>query len=639
MFLTPGDRGGADAGVTRISLDNAIIRFNGPVGRQIQSSGILIDDNGNIYPAVNDGGALGLSGNSFSDLFLASGAIINFGSGNVTLTHSTGVLTMAGTLTLGTPLAIGSGGTGLTTYTQGDILYSDATNSLAKLAKNTTASRYLSNSGTSNNPAWAQVDLTNGVTGNLPIGNGGTGQALTDPNIDRIMMWDDSAGAVKFAALADLNTETAPVSGDFILIYDAAGNLLKTDWVKVISANSSSTDNQLIRWDGTTGALIQGSTAVLSDDGNLNNNVSGSQQNAFSTTSTVGRVYFKATCVTDTLGDLAGIALARQRTTGTFPQSGDFLAEISVNTNVSPFGGGLLSWSAAENHDATHAGTNCTYVLTPTGSSAQKTRIKMLGDGPIGIGEQLNPVRRLHVTEDGSATNTVNNLLRLTNTSTGTPAAGLGCGMEWELETAASVNKVGGVFQAVMESGTTSAERIVMQVRQMAGGALQDPEGITFFHRSLTADTAYSNINTVQSWFPSTGTITLKASTTYEFEGLLMMTNGTTSHTLALGFGGTATLTSIGYTAFVGTAAVNATAAVFASAMMNAATSTVVSAAITVAGTQVWVRGLVRINAAGTFIPQFTFSAAPGAGNVLKNSFFKMREVGTDTNTTQGAWT
>jgi hypothetical protein len=61
--------------------------------------------------------------------------------------------------------------------TQGDLLYASAANTLARLAKNTTASRYLSNGGTSNNPAWSQVDLTNGVTGTLPTGNGGIGQS------------------------------------------------------------------------------------------------------------------------------------------------------------------------------------------------------------------------------------------------------------------------------------------------------------------------------------------------------------------------------------------------------------------------------------------------------------------------------
>lgn len=51
---------------------------------------------------------------------------------------------------------------------QGDVLYGSATDTLAALPKNTTATRYLSNTGTNNNPAWAQVNLSNGVTGNLP---------------------------------------------------------------------------------------------------------------------------------------------------------------------------------------------------------------------------------------------------------------------------------------------------------------------------------------------------------------------------------------------------------------------------------------------------------------------------------------
>lgn len=69
-----------------------------------------------------------------------------------------------------------AGGTGLTSYSQGDILYYNTGTTLTALAKNTTATRYLSNTGTSNNPAWAQIDLSNGVTGTLPVGNGGTGQ-------------------------------------------------------------------------------------------------------------------------------------------------------------------------------------------------------------------------------------------------------------------------------------------------------------------------------------------------------------------------------------------------------------------------------------------------------------------------------
>jgi hypothetical protein len=57
---------------------------------------------GALLVASNDGGALGASGTAWSDLFLASGGVINWNAGNATLTHS------AGLLTSNVPLAVNS---------------------------------------------------------------------------------------------------------------------------------------------------------------------------------------------------------------------------------------------------------------------------------------------------------------------------------------------------------------------------------------------------------------------------------------------------------------------------------------------------------------------------------------------------
>lgn len=46
--------------------------------------------------STDDGGAIGASGTAFSDLFLASGGVINFNAGDVTLVHSANKLTMVG---------------------------------------------------------------------------------------------------------------------------------------------------------------------------------------------------------------------------------------------------------------------------------------------------------------------------------------------------------------------------------------------------------------------------------------------------------------------------------------------------------------------------------------------------------------
>lgn len=73
-----------------------------------------------------------------------------------------------------------NGGTGLTATLQGDLLYSAADNGLSRLAKNTNATRYLSNQGTSNGPSWSSVNLSNGVTGDLTgTTRSGSNYALT----------------------------------------------------------------------------------------------------------------------------------------------------------------------------------------------------------------------------------------------------------------------------------------------------------------------------------------------------------------------------------------------------------------------------------------------------------------------------
>ena len=55
-----------------------------------------ISASGNVVPQNTDGGSLGTTSLNWSDLFLDSGAVINFDSGDVTLTHAAGKLTFGG---------------------------------------------------------------------------------------------------------------------------------------------------------------------------------------------------------------------------------------------------------------------------------------------------------------------------------------------------------------------------------------------------------------------------------------------------------------------------------------------------------------------------------------------------------------
>ena len=141
-------------------------------------------------PTANDGGALGTATLSWSDLFLASGGVINIANGDWVATHTTGVLTV---------------GTGdLRVTTAGTNSSSVVTVGGAQTLSNktlTTPNIGTPSAGTLTN--CTGLPLSSGVTGQLPLANGGTGANLVDPNADRILFWDDSAGASTWLTIGD----------------------------------------------------------------------------------------------------------------------------------------------------------------------------------------------------------------------------------------------------------------------------------------------------------------------------------------------------------------------------------------------------------------------------------------------------
>ena len=82
---------------------------------------------------------------------------------------------------------------------QGDLLYASAANAPARLAKDANSTRSLTNTGTNNNPAWAQVALATGVSGTLPVGNGGTGATSLD---DKAVLISQDSGTDTVGSVA-----------------------------------------------------------------------------------------------------------------------------------------------------------------------------------------------------------------------------------------------------------------------------------------------------------------------------------------------------------------------------------------------------------------------------------------------------
>lgn len=158
---------------------------------------------------------------------------------------------------------------------------------------------------------------------------------------------------------------------------------------------------------------------------------------------------------------------------------------------------------------------------------------------------------------------------------------------------------------------------------------------------TVQSDVTLNNNNSAQSIFPAASdTLTVAALTTYMFEAEYFIATGTTTHTTATGFAGTATLTNINYLAqlwSVTDGTINTTAP--SVLRVTTANSTVLNATSAAPFTIIRLKGIIRVNAGGTIIPQITFSAGPSGTNLGKvNSYFRLFPVGSNTVESVGRW-
>lgn len=193
--------------------------------------------------------------------------------------------------------------------------------------------------------------------------------------------------------------------------------------------------------------------------------------------------------------------------------------------------------------------------------------------------------------------------------------------------TVAPLDLTSGTLTTTPDSGAVEFANTTLYFSTASGnrGAVTS----SHFYR-LASNVTLANVATAQSWL-GVG-VSLQANTTYAFNGQFsLVTTGTTSHTEATGFGGTATLTNIGVLTTRGNAnAITATTGNVYSVYRTSNASTVQTGAFTTAQNCIYqLNGTVSINAAGTFIPQLTFSAAPaGVSTVVLGSYFQIYPLG-----------
>lgn len=159
-------------------------------------------------------------------------------------------ITTLGTITTGTwsasTITADRGGTGLTSYTIGDIIYASGATTIAKLADVATGSALISG-GVGAAPSWGKVGLATHISGTLGTGNGGTGlTAFT------------SGGAMYATSTSVVTTGTLPVASGGTGSTTSTG----TAGSGVVLATSPTIASPTISSPAITGGTIVSATSI-----------------------------------------------------------------------------------------------------------------------------------------------------------------------------------------------------------------------------------------------------------------------------------------------------------------------------------------------------------------------------------------
>lgn len=236
------DSSGVDTFITVTTLRDAMVLtggltasgstafdFSGSTGAFKTSTGIATfggsahNFSAVLQPTTNDAAALGTASLSFSDLFLASGAVLNINNGNWVATHTSGILTV------GTgDLRISTAGTNAASV----VLVGGTQTLTNKTLTSPTINTATLSSPTMTTPTLGAAIATSieSLTSGL-IYEGATADAfettltVTDPTADRTVTFPNTTGTV---VLAQTSTTTALTADNQVVVPGSNGRLQLT---------------------------------------------------------------------------------------------------------------------------------------------------------------------------------------------------------------------------------------------------------------------------------------------------------------------------------------------------------------------------------------------------------------------------
>ncbi|MFC1644726.1 hypothetical protein ACFL08_01715 [Patescibacteria group bacterium] len=288
-----------------------------------------------------------------------------YGGTGIDTSSSTGVPTISsGTWSVSSTLGVATGGTGLASYTVGDLIYASGTTTLSKLAGVATGNSLISG-GVGVAPGWGKIGLTTHVSGTLPAANGGTGiDTSSSTGVPTISSgtWSVSAtlpdslvannltiasGTIGTSAITLVNSATPTPTTEAVIEWDSDDNRLvigdgsgQTTFYSGQGAGGSFT----LAGDSGSETVQNGNTLTIAGGTNLTSAVSATDTATINLDSTISGVTWNGTAIGATYG---GTGIDTSSSTGV-PTISSGTWSVSATLGVATGGTGLASYTVGD---------------------------------------------------------------------------------------------------------------------------------------------------------------------------------------------------------------------------------------------------------------------------------------------------